>query len=603
MPASSYDPVAPTGLCRFGLPLWGCVIMLSLVSSGCSDDSQAVRSIQSNRQARQQSETQIDHLGEAFSLVSRLIELERDAANRQIIYHLNAWQQASAAKDTGEPVPSSLLSTVSDIIPPADAAENYSRDSFTAADVAELEYRYLLQQVADWVRSADQTDPLWSDWLSSTRATRGDESTDRLATAVQLFDWMVRNIALEPRQIVDPASGGPRLPLGMQFFGAGYRQTPLQTLFRGTGDGLQRSGTFIGLCRQADLPACLLATVPGGTDEQIRPWLVGVLIDADVYLFDCELGMPVIGPGQQGIATLADARRDPSVLRRMNVPGWFDYPFQRDDIQQCYALLMVTPDSISPRFQRLQQALTGDLRMAVYDDASRLVDRFESVAGIASSRIWDAPLLAQVYQLAIRQAGEQDPMLAFMVNAPWAILEGDFDQAKRLALGRWRHLQGDFDGNEIEAIEGAKALYLSQRQPEFEIADLRLDVELQKRYGIRRELGIEASVYDRQIQQVQAVIRQSKVVATFWLSLIQYDTQRFDLAETWFDQRVLRDGVRSEWDIAARYNLARTLERLDQVDRATELYRVEGSPQEHGNRLRIRAITRGSESSDQAVEN
>jgi hypothetical protein len=396
----------------------------------------------------------------------------------------------------------------------------------------------------------------------------------------------------------------PSLPLGLAFAGAGYRQTPLQTLFRGTGDALQRSGTFIGLCRQADLPACMLAIAPsagnssagnssaGGSSAIARPWLVGVLIGGEVYLFDCGLGVPIVGPGQQGIATLDQARRDASVLRRMNVPGWFDYPFQKDDVQQCVAMLMVQPESISFRARRLQNSLTGDARMGVYDDPMTLADAFVAVTGIASAQIWDIPLLARAYAAGISQAASQDPMLSFYVYAPWTILDGEFEQAKRLALGRWRHLQGTLDSDEAEAVEGAKMLYLSQRQPEFEIAELRGDVELQTRYGIRRELGVEPEVYDRQVQQFQAIMRQGKVVASYWLSLIQYDTGRYDLARNWFQDRVLGDGLESDWDVAARYNLARSLENLGETEKAAELYRTEGDTQAHGNRIRARLITR-----------
>ena len=580
-----------------------------LLAGGCGDDTQTIRSIQAGRQLRQQSETKVDHLSEAFSLVSRLIELEPESAARQIVYHLNAWQQ-SAGDAAGEfEVPTDLLKTISDVIPLKESTETVSRQTFAESDVDFLKLRYLLRRVAESVRSGDVTDPLWADWIDRNRPSLGDENADQLALAAQLFDWTVRNVSLEP-MAYSGSLPTPSLPLGLSFAGAGYRQTPLQTLFRGTGDALQRSGTFIGLCRQADLPACMLAIAPsagnssaGGSSTIARPWLVGVLIGGKVYLFDCGLGVPIVGPGQQGIATLDQARRDASVLRRMNVPGWFDYPFQKDDVQQCVAMLMVEPESISFRARRLQDSLTGDARMGVYDDPTSLADSFVAVTGIASAQIWDIPLLARAYAAGIAQAASQDPMLSFYVYAPWTILDGEFEQAKRLALGRWRHLQGTLDSNEDEAVEGAKMLYLSQRQPEFEIAELRGDVELQKRYGIRRELGVEPEVYDRQVQQFQAIMRQGKVVASYWLSLIQYDTGRYDLARNWFQDRILGDGLESDWDVAARYNLARSLEKLGETEKAAELYRTEGDTQAHGNRIRARLIAReAADAAESAAE-
>jgi len=575
------------------------LFFLMLAAGGCKDDTQTLRSIQANRQLKQQSQSKVDHLGEAFSLVSNLIELQPESAARQIIYHLNSWKmsQPSAAEFD---VPTDLLKSISQIVPIEDSTAVVTRQTFDEADVELLKLRYLYRQVAEFARAGAITDPLFDNWINENRSNLGEENADQLAVAVRLFDWMVRNIALQPLDLNQPVPNA-NLPLGMKFNGAGYRQTPLQTLFRGTGDALQRCGTFMGLCRQADLSACLLATAPSADGSaQPRPWAVGVLIGKDVYLFDCALGIPIVGPGQAGIATLAQARRDATILRRMNVPGWFDYPFQKDDIQQCVALLMMSPESISGRSRRLQDALTGDLRLGVYDDPQATVEAFVANAGIATAKIWEIPFLAQVYQVAVNRLAEQDQMVMFMVTAPWAILEAEFEQAKSLALGRWRHLQGDFEGNEVDGVEGAKKLYLSQRQPEFEIADLRIDVDLQKNYGIRRELGIPADVYDRQIQQVQAFMRQGKVTATYWLGLVQYDTNRLDLAKNWFQQRVLEDGLESDWENAARYNLARTFESLGEIDQATQLYKFEGLPQEHGNRIRARLINRETEPAESA---
>jgi hypothetical protein len=579
-------------------------------SAGCKDDSQTIRKIQTGRQVRQQAETKVDQLAEAFSLVSRLIELQPEPAARQITYHLNSWQQSqgavgsSAASDRVESADATklreLLYTVSEVLPTVEATEAISRAAFDASDVESLRYRYLVRQVSEWVRARGTTDPLWANWVDERREVLGEDSADSLALAIRLFDWTVRNIALEPDELVGPTPPSPPLPMGMRLRGPGYRQTPLQTLFRGVGDGLQRAGVFVALCRQVDLPACLLATPPVG-DGTMRPWAVGVLIGGEVYLFDCRLAVPVVGPNQAGVATLAQARSDATVLRRMNVPGWFEYPLQMADIQQCVALLMLDPESMSLRAKRLQGALTGDLRLGVYDDPVSLAEQFEAISGIASARIWDIPLLARVYRGAIEDATQQDPLLAFFIKAPWMILESPAGQSQELALGRWRHLQGRFESADEEALPGAKRLYLSQRQPEFEISDLRGDVELQLRYGIRRELGVTPEQYDMQIQQIQALMRQGKVTASFWLSLIQYESERFDLARNWFDQRVMAEGLDSIWKIAARYNLARTFERLGESERAAEIYRIEGDPQEHGNRIRARLITRGQSRSGEEL--
>ncbi len=117
--------------------------------------------------------------------------------------------------------------------------------------------------------------------------------------------------------------------------------------------------------------------------------------------------------------------------------------------------------------------------MVLFEDIEATAAELEKVNGVATVRIWDVPLKSRIYDAAMATIVENDPMVAFYTMSQWAILDAQFDQAKKLALGRWRHLKGEFDSNEDEGKEGAKTLYLSQRQPEFEIADLRIDVELQ----------------------------------------------------------------------------------------------------------------------------
>ena len=256
-----------------------------------------------------------------------------------------------------------------------------------------------------------------------------------------------------------------------------------------------------------------------------------------------------------------------------------------EDVTQCIALLNVLPEAISPRMKHLESGLTGNRRMKVYVDIDELAERIDAIPGVAGVRLWDVPLLAEVYQRDMQRATERDPLIAFWYFSRWAILEAPIEMSQQLALARWRHLHGQFDDDDDENTKGARVLYLGQRAPEFEIEDLRIDVDLQQAYGVRRELGIDPEVYDRQLQQTQAMMRLGKRTATYWISLIHYDDERYDTAETWFSKRVLDQDQLSRWEPAARYNLARSIEHLGEPERAIELYKTDGDPQEHGNRI------------------
>ena len=563
--------------------------------AGCTDDTSVVREIQAQRQAKLQVETKQDHLGEMHSLLTRLVELNPDESRRQIAYHLNRWLDSNEMKPfEAESVPK-LLSSVTDLVPSDALKEQLNRASYSGDDMSHLRNAYLFHGLYSWIDTAPRDDLLLSDWLSNQRETLGEDKSNQLQTATRLFDWTVRNVALEPSNAVPQLNIQiPRFPFGMTFQGPGYRQTDYQTLWRGTGDGLQRAGVFTQLCRQAGIASAVLSIQSTDTG-QLKPWAIGVLIGEEVYLFEPELGIFVPGPNQVGIATLAQARSDASVMRRLNIPGFFDYPLSKEDVQQNIALLNAMPIAMSHRMKHLESRLTGDRRMKLYADVDKLALDFDEAKGIAGARLWRVPLLAQVYQATLKEAADRDPVLSFWYLSQWAMLESELSSSQQFALARWRHLLGDFDDNDDSDLKGARPLYLSQRAPEFEIADLRIDVDLQKAYGIRRQLGVDSSVYDRQIQEVQRMMRMGKRTATYWLSLIQYDDGRYDTAETWFRKRSLDENQPSMWMPHARYNLARTVEHLGQWDQAIELYKSDNAIQEHGNRIRARLVTKHRE--------
>ena len=581
------------------------ILLAALLAVGCGDNSAKVKAIERQRQARIQADTTVDHLGEVHSLLSRLVELNPQEAQRELVYHLNRWGEGKEF-DGDKATP--LLKTISTILPEEQAREMTEQASFVGSDTDYLRDCYLFRQISEWVDREPGEDPMLTNWLNEIESQLPEEEVVKLRTAVRLFDWTVRNVGYEPLQPEKsllphpPFPGGMSIPefsLGMKFQGPGYRQTDYETVWRGLGDSQQRAGVFTQLCRQASIPAFVLAT-QSEQDGTLVPWSVGVLIGKEVYLFEPELGCYVPGPGQVGIATLTQARSDASVLRRLNVVSYFKYPVSNSDVQQSIALLNVTPEAVSLRMKQLESGLTGNRRMKTFVDVDTLATEIDAVPGIAGVRLWDVPVLAEVYAAELKAAAMRDPLLMFWSTASWAILEGMSDNAKLLALARWRHLHGQFDKNDEEDTEGARVLYLQQRAPEFEIEDLGINVNLQKAYGVRRELGMDQKQYEMQLRYAQDLMRMGKNAATYWVSLIQYDDERYETAQTWFSKRVLASDlisrreltgdVLSPWVAAARYNLARSFERSGKIEEAIQLYKTDGDPQEHGNRLRARLL-------------
>ena len=562
-----------------------------LVIPACSDDTERVREIQLRRQAKQQEQDRQDHLGATFDLLRQYIELEPQQANRQMAYHLNRWSESRPAADAKSP---SIAKTLGDVIPKEKLIARVEDMTFRPEDAYHLRDSFVFRRIFARVDVQQHDERLLEDWFKSLEGDLGSDDTERLRTASRLFDWTVRNIALEPDEMPVPQNvRPPKFPLGMKLNGRGYRQTDYQSIFRGIGDGMQRAGVFTQLCRQADIPAAVLATIDSKTGA-LNEFCVGVLIAKDIYLFEPTLGIFVPGPDQVGIATLGQARRDAVILRRLGIAGLdqFKYPVEKEDVQQCAALLNLKPACLSPRMSQLQNGLTGNRRMNVYVDADAVAKQFDDVTGVGTVRLWTTPMLADVYSATCQQVAERDPLFGFWHVIWWAMLEADIESSKTLSKGRWLHLLGEFADDDLDGVQGARTLYLSQRAPEFEIEDLQIDVELQLAYGIRRDLGVDSATYQQQVAQVQRMMQMGKRTATYWLSLLQDDDGRTETAESWFRKRVMNEEQSSRWVPSARYNMARLAEKQGNYDEAIELYKLEKQPQEHGNRIRARLLAK-----------
>lgn len=603
--------------------------MVTACLTGCRDDAKEMQRILSQRQIAVQEQSQQDHLGETVKLLDQYIELNEDRARQQIAYHLNQWLRSNpvhnaTASEATAAVPK-IAKTLDGLVDPPALADAITRSDFTIGDVALLRDANLYRHVTSWINTPLSDDSIFADWIAGLRAAasepqdgaagKGAENqdaektpaltigqVDQLQTAMRFFDWTIRNIALEPDQMpFPPQMPIPEMPPGMPFEGPGFRQTVYQTLWRGRGDSLQRSGVFTQLCMQAGIPAAVLATQ---SDENgVRtPWSVGVLIGEHIFLFETRLGLPIPGPDQIGVATLAQARKDPSVMRRLNVAGYFDYPLSRSDIAQNVALLNLRPETLSSRMRTLESGLTGDRRMVLWVDADDWAKRFDEVPGIADVRIWEIPMLAELYALGLDMMAERDPAFSFWYRSRFAVLEASGTQDNNLAVGRWRHLTGQFVDDEIAGTEGARTHYLEQRAPEYEIDDLRINVQLQNQYGLRRELGMDPAEYDARLQQMQTFMRLGKRTATYWLALLQYDDGRFETARNWFVKRVLDDAQQSYWSDAAVYNAARSSEAEGSIADAVETLKTDQSVSNFGNRLRARLLDKLAPAEQQSGE-
>ncbi len=179
--------------------------------------------------------------------------------------------------------------------------------------------------------------------------------------ATTAFDWAMRQVRPDDR--------------------AAEQVPPAYALRRGRGNALERGLTFLALLEQdagpEHLAGCLL-TVPG--PKGARLWACGVVVGdgKDVYLFDPRLGLPVPGPGGRGVATLAEAAKDPAVLAQLDGGPEHAYDVKPDQLRAAEGLTVFTLSSLAPRMRFLQDNLlkrSSGARLAA-DPAD--LDRLES---------------------------------------------------------------------------------------------------------------------------------------------------------------------------------------------------------------------------------
>lgn len=240
---------------------------------------------------------------------------------------------------------------------------------------------------------------------------RGARADDDLARASAIFDWVVRQV-----QLVRPGSLAPPPELlgsTGQTFQAPAR--PFDALLRGmatevNADWAERSWLFLTLCKQVGLDGGLIAVVPpppgrgvltpeAQADAAAQPpakaLAAGVLIDGEVYLFDCRIGLPIPGPGGRGVATLGRVLAEPGLLEALDLSD-APYPVRPEDLAdgRVRVLLEATLGMLSPRMRLLQERLTGENRMVLHRDPSEQAAAFARAVGprLESVQLWKMPL-------------------------------------------------------------------------------------------------------------------------------------------------------------------------------------------------------------------
>ena len=152
-------------------------------------------------------------------------------------------------------------------------------------------------------------------------------------------------------------------------------------------------------------------------------WICAALIDDHAYLFDARLGLEIPGPGGHGVATLAEALADPSILERMDLPGQAPYFTSRASLlaspTKIGVLIDSSPGYFSPKMRLLQRELSGKHRTILYRDPAEQRDHFARVLAPHDGAValWELPLEVETRLFTDAAVRPVDPEFALLLPA------------------------------------------------------------------------------------------------------------------------------------------------------------------------------------------
>ena len=416
-------------------------------------------------------------------------------------------------------------------------------------------------------------------WLADVAATARGDAIDDLEVARRLFDWTVRSLAATSDPPMVPSDANP----GSRWFSTG------EILLAGRASAPQRAWVFLELVRHAGLDGVMLATGDAAAGT-IRPWIPAVLCGDDAYLFDPGYGLPIPGPGGEGVATARQAATDPTILAGMSLPDR-PYPVQAPDIERLTVLVPATPWSLSRRMHLLDRQLAGARRVDLALDAGTLAARALAAlpGGPAATDgatppdgrsgadrragLWEFPWETLARRRTLRDSVDAAVGKELAVMG-LAIQQTDTNRETRsfrpLYAARLREFRGVLDGP-----DGAKMAYLAARPGNTVIADM-----------LR---GLPPP----QAEQAKRIYDELKGDATYWLGVLTLAEKEYPTAVDYLDRMTLKANPEGIWSDAARVNLARARLALGDREEAARLLREDASPQRFGSRLLAERIAPG----------
>lgn len=453
------------------------------------------------------------------------------------------------------------------------------------------------------------------------------DDAERLALAMKLFDWTVRNVSGEPFPEVPTREAAEELAVrtiegdrpwsmfGVR--GAGYRNYLWQTLNYGRGDAWEQGHLFLQLARHAGVDAFVLALrdvapsqhLPRVSHPDVVPWAIGVSIGSEVYLFDPRLGLPLHHPETLAVLTLQQAIDNPQFLQwhgltpeESGEPG-SAYPIRTLDAKNIVALLDYPLESFSLRTQFLQRNLTGSERVEVYFSPDEVATRLRANPLLSEVQLWALPLEIEIFRESIREARLRSTRDRFVMSKlQWQQREESyFDEFPLLRRSRVLYLLGRFQPDSADLTADCFKELQRMHYSDDDWKNIADDPDLQKSLGLYRASGQSATEFRQALDNQKAAMSIVRGDAKMYMAMAHTEIQNHGTAINLF-RYLDKFDLEQKWKRHADYLTARSQEAMKNYDQAMESYgalmrqfRDTRSPRDYGNILRARILRQQSQ--------
>ena len=460
---------------------------------------------------------------------------------------MNDWYRGCASR-AGAPVSPGLPEGARDLFSGAQQAL-MTGDQYRPRDASHLRDCVLLSTIANRLLKSPQT--------------QGQSELDRTLAA---FDHVVANLQLQNRHDAD-------LPF-----------TLYELYLLGKGTAADRAWLFVNTLRALRIDAVLLTAPeseePGVGSEPV-PFLVGVPIEGQIYLFDPVLGIPVPGPeSREGVlrpATLQQVQAQPDLLRNLGTDEK-PYPLTAAQLAKPTVLFVGDLTYYSATSRALQQVFAGEHSVLISDPLedidnipglwSRLANAGQQVWDAGALKFWKYPQEQVTRSLALDDSskdvrkGLKLRFMAYLVATPIPSMPGKF-----LVTGskesRDPALQGlDSRDTGVGSFSRTESRSTSGRQMEARLSQLsgnlgealRRYVEVQSNSREILQIPDGNLAMDQRLGPINVKRFHALAIddAVYWSGLCQLEQGQYGPAASTFDRYLRQAGRVSEWTRQAR---------------------------------------------------